>query len=133
VLAYLDALSNQDIDRVLNLVSVDFVNEHTSRRGSSLTGREIYGERLPSFLADFSGLHYDVEDLVVEDDRVCAAYRLTANFLGAGSPAVPVVMRGVFRFIVRDGQIAHRIDYFDGEVFQSQIDAARRAEESGSS
>jgi hypothetical protein len=32
----------------------------------------------------------------------------------------PVAVRGVFRFLARDGLIAHRVDYWDGVDFERQ-------------
>ncbi len=105
----------------------DFVNEHTSARGSSLTGRAAYRERLPGFLTGFSGLRYDVEELLVDGDRAALAYRMTALMQRDGAPAVPLDVRGVFRFHVRDGLVAARADYWDGEVVAAQIAAVDAA------
>ena len=65
------------------------------------------------------GLRYEIEDIVAEGDRVCAAYtlRTTAN-------ERPIAVRGVMRFVVRDGRIAQRIDYWDSLVFQRQAGLA---------
>jgi ketosteroid isomerase-like protein len=61
------------------------------------------------------GLRYDVEDVVVEGERVYAAYTLRTTVNDR-----PIAVRGVMRFLVRDGRIAHRIDYWDSLVFQRQ-------------
>jgi hypothetical protein len=47
---YLAALSAADVDRVLDHVTDDFHNEHTSSIGSSSYGRDEYRSRLPGFL-----------------------------------------------------------------------------------
>jgi ketosteroid isomerase-like protein len=123
VLGYLGALNGGDPDAIAACVTEDFVNEHTSARGSSLTGRAAYLERLPGFLAAFAGLTYEVEDVLVDGDRAAVAYRMTALMQRDGAPAVPVDVRGVFRFRVRDGLVAARADYWDGEVVAAQIAA----------
>lgn len=120
VTAYLAALNAGDPDAVAASVTEDFVNEHTSARGSSLVGRAAYRERLPSFLGAFAGLHYDVEDVLVDGDRAAVAYRMSAGVTGP-SGAVPIAVRGMFRFRVRDGLIAHRVDYWDGEEVARQL------------
>ena len=123
VLAYLAALNAGDADAVAACVSEDFVNEHTSARGRTVSGRQAYRERLPAFLAGFPGLRYEVEDLLVDGDRAALAYRMTAEMVVDGGRA-PVAVRGVFRFRVRDGLIASRGDAWDGEDGARQLAAA---------
>ena len=118
VTRYLDALNLGDADLIAGCVAEDFHNEHTSALGHSLHGRTAYRERLPSFLAQFSGLHYDVEDMIVDDDRVAVAYTMTCSW---GSDRKPVKIRGVFRFRVARGLIAHRVDYWDSAEFTRQV------------
>ncbi|RBY82757.1 nuclear transport factor 2 family protein [Blastococcus sp. TF02A-26] len=127
VLDYLAALNDGDADAVAARVTEDFVNEHTSARGRSLTGRAAYRERLPGFLGTFADLRYEVEELLVDGDRAALAYRMTARMQRDGAPEVPVDVRGVFRFRVRDGLVAARADYWDGEVVAAQIEAADAA------
>lgn len=123
VLGYIDALNSHDADAIAACVTEDFFNEHTTARGQSLRGRANYRERLDSFLASFPVMHYEVEDLVVDDARAVVAYRMVADFAGAdGAQAVkPIDVRGVFRFEVRDGHIAHRVDYRDGITVEQQL------------
>lgn len=116
VLAYLAALGSGDPDAVAALVTEDFHNEHTSALGRSLVGREPYRERLRGFLTEFAGLAYEVEEVIAEDDRVAVAYTMTATVTGR-----PVRIRGMFRFRVRDGLIAHRVDYWDSAEFTRQV------------
>jgi steroid delta-isomerase-like uncharacterized protein len=113
---YLDALNRHDIEAVVAAVAVDFVNEHTAVGGRNRFGRDEYRSALGSFLRDFVDLHYAVDELISERDRVVAPYRLT--FAHRPSAGAPVDIRGVFVFRVNpDGLIAHRIDYWDsGEV-----------------
>lgn len=118
---FLAALNAGDPDRIAACVTDDFHNEHTSRLGHSLRGRAAYRERLPHFLGQFTELRYDLEDLVVEGDRAAAAYRMSCRWLDDGGTAHPVTIRGVFRFRVADGAIAHRVDYWDSGEFQRQI------------
>ncbi len=127
VTAFLDALNGGDPDAVAARVTEDFVNEHTSARGRSLTGRAAYRERLPGFLGAFRDLRYEVEDLLVDGDRAAVAYRMTARMQRDGAAEVPVDVRGVFRIRVRDGLVAARADYWDGEVVAAQIAAVDAA------
>jgi steroid delta-isomerase-like uncharacterized protein len=119
VARYLDALNSGDPDRIAACVTEDFFNEHTSALGHSRHGRDAYRERLPSFLAEFAGLHYEVEDTVVEGERAAVAYTMSCRYQGS-----PVSVRGVFRFRVKDGLIAHRVDYWDSAAFMAQVSSA---------
>jgi ketosteroid isomerase-like protein len=65
------------------------------------------------------GVHYDVEDVIAEGDRVAAAYTMHTTVNDR-----PIAIRGVMRFKVVDGKIAHRIDYWDSLVFQRQAGLA---------
>jgi steroid delta-isomerase-like uncharacterized protein len=118
---YLDGLNAGDPDAVAACVTDDFVNEHTSALGTSLQGRDAYRQRLPQFLARFEALRYDVEDLLRDGDRVATRYRMTFRWLDDEGAGHPVVIRGTFWFRLRDGLIAHRIDYWDGADFQRQV------------
>jgi ketosteroid isomerase-like protein len=117
--AYLQSFSTGDADAVAAFVTDDFVNEHTAALGGGCVGVDEYRQRLPAFLASMPGLWYDIEDVVADGDRVCAAYtlRTTVN-------ERPIAVRGVMRFVVRAGRIAHRIDYWDSLVFQRQAGLA---------
>ena len=118
-IGYLNAFSTGDPDAVAAFVTDDFVNEHTAALGSGCTGIAEYRQRLPGFLASMPGLKYEVEDVVSEGDRVCAAYTLLAT-----ANDRPIAVRGVMRFVVRGDRIAHRIDYWDSLVFQRQAGLA---------
>jgi len=117
--AYLGAFSTGDPDAVAALVTDDFVNEHTAALGSGCEGRDEYRRRLPGFLGSMPGLRYEVEDLVTEGDKVCAAYTLHTTVNDR-----PIAVRGLMRFVVRDGLVAHRVDYWDSLVFQRQAGLA---------
>jgi steroid delta-isomerase-like uncharacterized protein len=115
---YLAALSSGDPAAVVDLVTEDFENEHTSELGSGLRGRANYAARLPGFLAQFAALQYEVVESIAEGDRVAIRYRLTANFEGH-----PLDIPGVMLFHVVDGQVARRTDVWDSLTFLRQTGA----------
>lgn len=100
-------------------VSEDFSNVHTSALGDPCQGRAAYRERLPGFLSRMAGVSYEVEDILVEGDRVAAAYLMRAEHEGR-----PIEIRGVFRLVVRNGLITERVDYFDSLTFLRQTGQA---------
>lgn len=120
VARYLAALDAHDPAAIAACVTDDFHNEHTSRLGESTRGREAYRERLPAFLAEFADLRYAVEEVVVEDDRAAVAYTMSCSWQRTHS----VVIRGMFRFRVADGLVAHRVDYWDSAEFVRQTVSA---------
>ncbi|MCM2388565.1 ester cyclase [Streptomyces albipurpureus] len=125
VTSYLEALNGGDPDQIAERVTEDFHNEHTSTLGKGLHGRQAYRERLAGFLAEFQGLNYEIEDLLVDGDRAALAYRMSFTWAGAAHrPEISI--RGVFRFRVKDGRVAHRVDYWDSGAFHQQTTAQRR-------
>jgi len=63
-------------------------------------------------------LQYEVVDIIAEDERVAARYRLTANFDGH-----PLDIPGVMLFELHDGLIARRTDVWDSLTFLRQTGA----------
>lgn len=119
-LAYIAALNANEADAIVDCVTEDFVNEHASSLGTGLRGRAAYRERLPSFLSDFEGLHYEPEAVIVEGDLAAVPYRMTATWLGGNAERHPVSLRGVFRLRIRGGLVAERTDYWDSADFLRQ-------------
>ncbi len=101
----------------------DFFNEHTSSIGTSLRGRSAYRERLDGFLAQFHELRYEVEDVLVDGERAAVAYRMHFSWRGDDGVTRPITIRGIFRFHIVDGAIAHRVDYWDSADFTRQATA----------
>jgi ketosteroid isomerase-like protein len=114
---YLAAFASGEPEQIAGWVSDGFVNEHTAALGGGCVGRDAYLQRLPGFLATFAGLRYDVDEIVADGDRAVAAYTMRAEFQGT-----PISIRGVMRFVVREGEVAHRIDYWDSLQFLLQVD-----------
>lgn len=113
--AYLAAFASGLPEQVTVLVTDDFVNEHTAALGSGCVGKTEYAQRVPGFLASMPGLRYEVEEIIAEGDRVAAAYTLHTHVNGHD-----IAVRGMMRFRVEGGLIAHRTDYWDSLVFQQQ-------------
>jgi ketosteroid isomerase-like protein len=113
-------LNRGDVEAVLACVSPDFVNEHTAVGGRNRIGRAAYAEALPGFLADFEGLHYEVEDVIGEGERIAVPYAMSFRHVPSGR--APVRVRGIFVFTRGDdGLIGRRVDYWDSGQVQSQI------------
>ena len=117
--SYLESFATRDADAVAAHVSDDFVNEHTAALGSGCTGIDEYRRRLPGFIDSMPDLRYDVEDVMVDGDRVVIPYTLRARVNDRD-----IAVRGAMRFDVRGDKIARRVDYWDSLVFQRQAGIA---------
>ena len=118
-IGYLEAFSTGQAESVAAFVSDEFVNEHTAALGGGCVGIDEYRQRLPGFLESMPGLRYEIEDVIADGDRVWTAYTLRTVVNER-----PIAVRGVMRFLVLNGRIAHRIDYWDSLVFQRQAGLA---------
>ena len=117
--SYLASFATGDPAAVAAHVGDGFVNQHTSALGSPSHGKTAYLERLADFLTTFSGLTYEVADIVVEGDRAVAAYVMRAEVDGT-----PIEIQGVMRLTITDGLIERRVDYFDSLTFLRQTGQA---------
>jgi ketosteroid isomerase-like protein/catechol 2,3-dioxygenase-like lactoylglutathione lyase family enzyme len=117
--AFVAGLNAHDADAVADLVTPDFLNEHTSALGQTSRGREVYRARLSEFFRQLPGLRYETEEIVADADHAMVAYALSARPEGHC-----VNVRGVFRLEIEDGLIAHRIDYWDSLGYLRQVQAA---------
>jgi len=113
--SYLESFATRDADAIAAQVTDDFVNEHTAALGSGCTGVDEYRRRLPGFIDSMPDLRYDVEDVIVDGDRVVIPYMLRAHVNDRD-----IAVRDAMRFDVRDQRIARRVDYWDSLVFQRQ-------------
>ena len=121
---YLEAIGRRDPDRIVSFVTDDYTSVHIAVRGTGLTGRDTYRARLDIFLADFPELEYEVIDLIAAHDRVAVDYWMRGRYAGAGVDHAPFEIRGAFWFVMRDGLIAHRVDYRDSATFERQVGLA---------
>lgn len=112
---FLESFASGDPEQVAAHVTEDFVNEHTAALGSGCEGRDEYVRRLPGFISSMPELRYEVEDVVADGTDVCAAYTLRARVNER-----EITIRGMMKFVIREGLIAKRTDYWDSKVFLRQ-------------
>jgi limonene-1,2-epoxide hydrolase len=121
VASYMASFDGRNPDAIAGHVSGDFESVHTAALGHGFTGADEYRRRLPDFLTDMAGVHYDVQRTVVDGSTVVVAYEMTARWKGEH----PVTVPGTMWFDVVDGEITRRVDYWDSKVFTDQIPDAR--------
>jgi len=117
-------LNTGDIDAITRNISDEFINEHISTLGESIVGCDVYRRHLEIFLKEFKDLNYQLEDVIVDDDKVAVPYVMSATWLGTDLD-IPrndtFSIRGMFRFKVINGLITHRVDYWDSAEFERQV------------
>ena len=109
VRSYMDAFATGDPATVAGHVTDDFENIQVGLLGTGCSGADTYAKRLAGFLGAFANLKYAVEELIVDGDKVAAAYKMTFTDNGR-----PMEIEGVMIITIRDGKIAIRKDYWDG-------------------
>ncbi len=107
--SYLNAFATGDPADVAGHVTDDFENIQVGLLGTGCSGADTYRERLAGFLGAFTNLRYDVEELIVDGDKVAAAYKMTFTDDGRS-----MEIEGVMIMTIKDGKIAVRKDYWDG-------------------
>ena len=114
--SYLNSFLKGDPDFIASHVDEDFENIHTSALGEPCLGRSEYRENLNGFLEKFEGINYELIEAVSQNEKVFTSYIMTAKVDGT-----PIEIAGVFQFLISDGLIKRRIDYFDSLTFLKQI------------
>lgn len=117
-LSYLESFSSGDPEKISAHVSENFTNNQMGLIGSGCTGRNVYRGKLKGFLSTFENLHYTVEDVLCEGNRVAVCYRMHAQDQGR-----PLEIPGVMMITISDGLIDVRSDYWDGLTYFKQIGA----------
>jgi predicted ester cyclase len=75
--SYLDSFASGDPALVAGHVTDDFENIQVGLLGTGCSGANAYAERLVGFLGAFTNLKYEIEELIVDGDKVSASYRMT--------------------------------------------------------
>lgn len=116
---YLKAIENHSDGHIENLeefVADDVIN-HTSLSGKDLTPQEDHGieafrrhaEAVPRAFPD---VHFDIEDVIAEDDRVMVRLVLTGThdgpFLGLEPTGKEIAMSAIVVYRYEDGKIVER-------------------------
>ena len=93
-------------------------------------GREAFRRQWRQWRAAFPDLHFAVEDLVAEDDKVVTRWTLTGThqgeFLGIAPTGRRVSVAGMSLDRIAAGQIAEGFDAWDELGLHRQLGAAER-------
>ena len=114
--SYLNSFIKGDPDFIASHVDENFENIHTSALGEPCSGRSKYRENLTGFLQKFEGINYELKEAISQGEKVFTSYVMKAKVDGS-----PIEIEWAFQFLISDGLIKLRIDYFDSLTFLQQI------------
>lgn len=123
VRAVFERLNEHDLEGMLTFAADDEFQDLPMV--GRIEGRNAIFEHFAAVLASLPDIHFDLEQVVTEDETVIVAWRLTATFTGPpyyGSVATnrPIDIRGMDRFTVRDGTITSVFAAYDSMDFAIQ-------------
>ena len=89
-------------------------------------GRESFREQWKKWQAAFPDLHFDVQEVIVEGNRVVSRWHLTgthtgAEFLGQAATGNKVSVDGVSIDTIKDGIVLDGFDAWDSLGFRQQL------------
>ena len=106
----------------------EFIAEHAAGNDADFgAGREGFREQWRKWHAAFPDLHFEIEDVIAEDDKVLARWTLTGThrgeFMGVPASGRSVRVSGMSLDIIKDGQIDSGFDGWDALGLRRQIGA----------
>ena len=104
----IDGLSQKDVAVIDELCAPDFVNHDPANQ--EVRSREDYKQWVTGFLAAFPDLHFSLEDILAEGDKVAYRFTIRATHSGSWRGAVPTgksaTVTGIAIARLRDGKSA---------------------------
>ena len=104
---FIDNFNQKDIDTLLQVFDDSYVLDFPG--GPTAHGLEGQRQATQSFIAAFPDLHFTIDDLVADDDRVAWRWTMTGTHLGALGPfpasGRPVTLHGISLLRVAEGKI----------------------------
>ena len=113
--SFLNSFSTGDPIHVASHVTDDFENNQMGVLAEKIKGKDVYIERLGSFLKKFRELRYSASNIIAEADKVAIAYDMKCLVDGHN-----ISMQGVMMISVSNGLIRERCDYWDGLSYLRQ-------------
>lgn len=111
-----EVLNGGKLEALEEIISPDYV-EHAALPGQEAGGPEGVKQRLAVFRAAFPDLRWDLEDLVADEEKAVARWRMEATnrgeFMGIAPTGKRIAVSGIDVYRVADGQVTehwHEID-----------------------
>ena len=104
----IDGLNQKDVAVLDELCTPDFVSHDPAN--PQVRSREDYKQWFTGFTAAFPDLHFSLEDILAEGDKVAYRYTLRAthsrSWRGAAATGKPITITGISITRLRDGKSA---------------------------
>jgi len=105
---YGEAWNKRKLELVAELISPSHALNDPFVSGSQI-GPEMYRRRIQELTASFPDLHFSVEDLIAEKDKVVASWVISAThqgeFMNIPATGKKVSVEGITIHYIRDGKI----------------------------
>lgn len=128
------ALVRRLFDDILNRANhaalVELVAENYAEQEPMLNqtaGRAGVAQRLAGLFTSFPDLHYELQDLIAEDNKVVARWTMRGTqygtFIGIPATNQTIAVTGMDIYIIENNQIVSHWDEINLYSFLSQVDA----------
>ena len=98
-----------------------------------LSGPTAVKELCATIRAAFPSLHYTLEDMVAEDDKVALRWSVVGahqgKFLGIAPTGKSVTMSGTVTFLIQEGKVAEEWSHWDALGLLQQLDTLPKEDE----
>lgn len=122
---YADVLNQNRFAAAEKYIAPDAV-EHDTLMGEGLNVLENVREHLSQFHTGFPDLKYEIQDVVLDGDRIAVRYRLTGThrgrFLGIEATGRPIDIEGAEFWRLAKGKIVEHWNYLDSMILMQQLD-----------
>jgi len=113
--SYFDMINKHDLTIVDQIISDDYVLHGPG--GQDIKGQEVLKQAFIAAIAGFPDLHYQIDDMVAEGDKVAVRYTRTGTHKGDYRGIAPTgkwtKAIGALFYRLVDGKIVERLGYSD--------------------
>jgi steroid delta-isomerase-like uncharacterized protein len=118
-----ESLSDHDLDAMRPFAAEDEVQDLPMV--GHIEGKDAVFEHFAAVLASLPDIHFDIEEVLGEGEKVIAVWRLTGTFSGAPFYGVAATgrridIRGMDNFTIRDGKVVAVFAAYDSMDFSIQ-------------
>lgn len=121
-----EVLNGSDADAVDEIISAEYV-EHAALAGQDAGGPEGVKQRLAILRGAFPDMHWELEDLIAEERKAVARWRMEATnegeFMGMAPTGKSVSVTGIDVYRISNGRVEEHWHEMDGFGLMQQLGA----------
>ncbi len=130
---WIDGHNRHDPAIVDELIADDYVYHRPD--GQDIKGPKMLKELFIAFRPVFPDIHYTIDDMVAEGDKVAVCYTSTAThkgeYMGIAPTGKRVTMKSAFFYRFKGGKMVEAVSYSDSLAMFRQLGVAPPMEQSG--